>query len=155
LYSRVLRLERARGVSPPVTPYGHLLGKSIEELIGSTFAAGQPRVLLFLSSGCGSCRRVLDEVASPSWTVPTALLWTDGAPATTARPAATIVIDDGPRISADMGIRVTPFGLVADETGRVVQAIPINSVRSLSHLNGSRPAITLDKQLSARGERKP
>jgi hypothetical protein len=154
LHTRVLRLERERGTSPPVQPYSHLLGKKIEDVVDFTAGDGQPRLLLFISSSCGSCRRVLDELTSPSWTVPTALVWTDEPLATTPRPDGAIVVEDGPRISADLGIRVTPFGVVADETGRVVQATPINSLRSLS-FNGNGHAGAAKSQLFPRGERKP
>jgi hypothetical protein len=155
LYARLLRMEQARGSSPATTPYSHLIGKPIEDIIGIAPADGQPQVLLFVSSGCGSCRKLLEELASPSWTVPTALLWTDAAPATAVTPPRTIALDNGAKISAELGIRVTPFGLVTDEAGQVVQAMPINSLRSLSSLNGRRPASTPNHQLSARGEKKP
>lgn len=139
LYTRVVRLERERGAPQMAQPYGHLLGKHIDDVIGVTVPDRQPRVLLFLSSNCGSCRRVLDELTSPSWTVPTALLWTDEAPATTPRPDGAIVVEDGKRISTDLGIRVTPFGLVADDSGRVVQASPISSLHSLSRNGNGQP----------------
>jgi hypothetical protein len=152
LNTRVLRLERERGSSPPAQPYGHLLGKRIEDVVDVAGGDGHARLLVFLSSRCGSCRRVLNELTSPTWKVPTAVLWTDEPPATAPRPDKAIVVEDGARISADLGIRVTPFGVVADESGRIVQATPINSLRSLG-LNGYGHAGPAKRQLSQWGER--
>lgn len=136
LHVRLRRLETRTGPSPIAAPYSFLLGKRVEDVIGVVAGGPQPRVLLFLSSTCGSCHRLLEELASPSWTVPTALLWTDGtAPAARHAQSATVV-SDGPRISAELGIRVTPFALVTDKDGLVIKAGPLSSLRSLTDVDG-------------------
>jgi hypothetical protein len=137
LHARLRRLEQGAGQQPRSAPYSHLLGRHVDELIGTTGTARRPRVLLFLSSGCPSCERVIEEVTSPAWTVPSALLWTDRTAPVPEHPSRDIVLDGGPRISAELGIRVTPFVLVADEVGHIVQAGPVNSLRSLGDLNRS------------------
>lgn len=139
LYTRVSRLERERGTAAPVQPYSHLLGRSVAELIDLPTGAGQPSLLLFLSPNCGSCRRILEQLDSPSWSMPTALVWTQEPPENLARPDGAVSVPGGPRISADLGIRVTPFALVLDETGRTVQASPVNDLDSLRPAEGVSP----------------
>lgn len=142
LHARLRRLEQSgnleqAGNHAPATtaaadaPYGHLLGKDLHDLTG---APRHTHVLLVLSTHCGSCRRVLEDVASPSWTASTALLWTDSQQAGVA-PDGVTVLENGPRISSELGIRVTPFALVADKAGRVVTAAPVRRLRSLARLN--------------------
>ena len=128
LHVRLRRLEQgASRPAAPDRPFGHLTGMPISELVGSSGI----RVVLFVSSGCASCRRVLAEAADPSWHTPTAIAWTD---ASGERPdiGELTVLADGRGLSARLGIRVTPFALVADEAGRVVQAGPISSLQSLA-----------------------
>lgn len=141
LHVRLRRLERNAGSPGADTPYSHLLGTKVDSL------AGRARLLLFVSAGCGTCRRLVEEITSPAWTVPVALLGTDHTPVAAADGDLVTVLDDGPRISAQLGIRVTPFALVADEAGRVVRAGPISNLQSLGDLDGfsrvparSRPA---------------
>jgi hypothetical protein len=130
LHVRLRRLERSAGRPGTESPYSHLVGTRIDSL------AGQARLLLFVSAGCGTCRRLVEQVTSPAWTVPTALLGTDQTPVAAADGNRVAVLNDGPRISAELGIRVTPFALVVDETGRVVRAGPISSLQSLDGLDG-------------------
>lgn len=141
MHVRLRRVEQRTGGGPTTdAPYSHLLGRRVDDLVGGARAEDPPRVLLFVSSGCATCQRLMDEVGSPAWTVPSALLWTDHTASAPAERNGVAVLDDGPRISAELGIRVTPFALVADEAGRIVRAGPINSLRSLGDLGGSSPA---------------
>jgi hypothetical protein len=136
LHHRIRRLEQA-GTPTRERPYGHLLGRSLRELVGTARLLDMPRVVFFLSSGCSSCGQILREIASPSWPVPSAIVWTAGAPPDLPALNGTPVLDDGPRISASLGIRVTPFGLVADAHGRVVEAAPIAGLQSLAAMRAS------------------
>ena len=125
LHARLRRLEQA-GVSARPAPYGHLLGRRIADLLAGEPVA--PRVLLFLSPDCPSCARLLDELAAPSRSGPAAIAWTGDEPP--PRPPAPVVAH-GARLAAELGIRVTPFALVAGEDGRVVSAGPVSSLRAL------------------------
>lgn len=132
LHARIRRLEHAGAASRP-TPYSPLLGRDLKDLVGTAEIGEPPRVLLFLSSDCSSCARLLSEIESPSWTVRTAIVWTDDNPRSPS-PDGTTVLDHGAELSAQLGIRVTPFALVADPAGRVVKAGPVASLRSLGEL---------------------
>jgi hypothetical protein len=133
LHLRLQRLERA---SAPVTgarPYAHFVGSRLDELLGGMGLALRPQVLVALSGACNACERVLSEIASPSWTAPTVVLWTDHTPSVVpALPATTIVPPDGPAIAAKLGIRVTPFALWMNQEGEIVKASPVNSLGSPS-----------------------
>lgn len=140
LHIRLRRLEQGAPEGQKAAPYGHLLGRDVEEVVGAAAAGTRPRVVLFVSSSCGSCARLLAELTSPSWEVPTALVWTDAPRPPERVPAGAVVVADGPRVSAEAGVRVTPFGLLVDEAGRVVQAGPVTSLqvlRASRHLHGS------------------
>lgn len=138
MHVRLRRVEQRTGGPTTDAPYSHLLGRRVDDLVGAARADDPPRVLLFVSSGCATCQRLIDEVGSPAWTVPSVLLWTDRA--APAERNGVAVLDDGPRISAELGIRVTPFALVADEAGRIVRAGPVSSLRALGDFGGSSPA---------------
>jgi hypothetical protein len=152
LHIRLQRLEQANPAPRPGRPYGHLIGRRMGELLGEVPLGQQLRLLLFVSSGCRSCVPVLRELASASWTAPIAVAWTDSLPSPPPElPPSTILLEEGPRIGAELGIRVTPFVLVADREGRIVRASPINSLRSpggvgeaLAHLQ---PRFSHDKRL--------
>lgn len=132
LYRRLQRLESSLSVSAG-TPYSHLLGIGLRESVGE--AIPSPCVLVFLSANCEACRRVLAELPSLSLSTPLAIAWTDNPPSPPPTlPPGTIVLDDGPKASAALGIRATPFALVAGENGRVVKASPVNSLSSISNL---------------------
>jgi hypothetical protein len=132
LYRRLQRLESSLSVSAGA-PYAHLLGRRLWECLGETVPL--PCVLVFLSANCAACRRVLGELPSLSFSAPLAIAWTDHPPSPPpALPPGTIVLDNGPKASAALGIRVTPFALVAGEDGRVVKASPVNSLSSISTL---------------------
>lgn len=143
LHARLRRLERAgAGADPRPVPYGHLLGRRVQDIVDTAPVGGLPRVLFFLSSNCASCARLLKEIGSPSWTVPSAIVWTDDAPPAQPSPERTPVLDYGPKLSAQLGIRVMPFALVTDGDGRVVKAGPVTSLSALGDiaLNGSSDA---------------
>jgi hypothetical protein len=146
LYVRLQRLERVQPVPKAGMPYGHLVGRGLRDLLGE--ALPSPCVFVFLSADCKSCKRVLTELPSLSLTAPLAVTWVDHSPKPLpALPPGTIVLDDGPKVSTALGIRVTPFVLVTGEEGKVVKASPINSLSSLGHLVNERadalPAVSV------------
>jgi hypothetical protein len=138
LHARLRRLEHASAASRPV-PYGHLLGRKVQDIVDTASISRLPRVLFFLSSNCSSCARLLSEIASPSWTVPSAIVWADDSPPEQPPPERTPVLGYGPKLSDELGIRVMPFALVADADGRVVKAGPVGSLSALGAVtvNGS------------------
>ena len=133
LHARLQRLEQAAAVRQGTKPYSHLLGRQIQDLLGDVTLARQPHVLVFLSSDCKACMRVMNELKSPSWTTPSVIIWTDRPPSPPpGLPPNAFILDDGQRISAALGIRVTPFVLVANEDGRIVKAAPTTTLSSLA-----------------------
>jgi len=132
LHRRLQRLESSLSISAGA-PYAHLLGHRLWGALGET--GPSPCVLIFLSANCAACRRVLGELPSLTFSAPLAIAWTDHPPSPPpALPPGTIVLDNGPQASTALGIRVTPFALVADEDGRVVKALPVNSLSTISTL---------------------
>ena len=153
LHARLRRLEQAdraphtggpdaAGLREP--PYSGLVGRSLADLVGESPV---PRVLLVLSTSCTSCRRLLADLADPSWSVPTVLAWADGTPGGDLPVPALL---DGPRVAAALGVRVTPFGLVSDDDGRVVWAGPVTDLNTLA--DRVRPARA---RIPATAERQP
>lgn len=151
LHARLRRLEQAdraphaggpdaAGLRAP--PYAGLIGRSLTDLVG---ASPVPRVLLVLSADCSSCRRLLADLAEPSWSIPTVLAWSDGTPGGDLPLPA---LPDGPRVAAALGIRVTPFGVVSDDDGHVVWAGPVTGLNTLA--DRVRPIRT---HITATGER--
>jgi hypothetical protein len=133
LYVRLQRLERVQPVPKAGMPYGHLVGRGMRELLGE--ALPSPCVYVFLSADCKSCKRVLGELPSLLLKTPLAITWVDRSPQPLpALPPGTIVLDEGPKVSTALGIRVTPFVLVTGEEGKVIKASPINSLSSLGNL---------------------
>jgi hypothetical protein len=146
LYIRLQRLERVNPVPKEEMPYGHLIGRGLQDLLGE--AIPSPCVFVFLSANCNSCMRVLGELPSLLLTAPLAITWVDESPSPPpALPPGTIVLDEGPKVSTALGIRVTPFVLVTGEDGKVVQASPINSLSSLGklvdHRTDALPAVSV------------
>lgn len=153
LHARLRRLEQADRAAPaggPDTaglrapPYAGLVGRSLADLVGESRV---PRVLLVLSASCTNCRRLLADLADPSWSIPTALAWTDGTPGGDLPVPA---LPDGPRVAAALGVRVTPFGLVSDDDGYIVWAGPVAGLNTLA--DRVRPART---RIPATGVRQP
>jgi hypothetical protein len=135
LHARLRQLELAVPVPGRGRPYGHLLGKPIHDLLHHLVPKPPPQVLIFLSTNCRACNRVLSELASPSWTVPSAIVWTDHTPhPPPPLPSNTVIIEQGAKLSADLGIRVTPFVLVASADGRIVKASPMNTLSAVGDL---------------------
>lgn len=135
LNARLRRLERQRDApgepprSPHEPPYAALLGRDLGVLTGEP-----ARVLIVLSQSCRSCRRLLTELAEPGRidpAVPVALAWTDGRPGGSPPPGVT-VLADGPGISAELGLRVTPFALVSGDDGTVAWAGPVTDLTTLT-----------------------
>jgi len=153
LHARLRRLEQADrapsaggpdAASLRAPPYAGLVGRSLADFVGESPV---PRVLLVLSAGCTSCRRLLADLADPSWSIPTVLAWADGTPGGALPVPA---LPDGPSVAAALGVRVTPFGLVSDDDGRVIWAGPVTSLDTLA--DRVRPA---RDRISATGERQP
>jgi len=135
LLVRLQRLEQAIPTAQAKKPYGHLLGKQLRELLGESLALAQPRAIFFLSSTCKSCDSLLGAIRAQGWDVPVALVWTDGAPVSAMPfPSNVTALKDGARISAELGIRVTPFAVVANADGQVIKAGPINNLKSIGNL---------------------
>jgi hypothetical protein len=132
LHLRLQRLERASAPVAGARPYGHFAGNRLDELLAGIAFAIRPRVIVALSKDCASCKRVLAEIASPLWTVPTLVVWTDQTPPVMpVMPACVMVATDGPALAAKLGIRITPFALWADDDGVIEKAAPVNSLSSL------------------------
>jgi hypothetical protein len=145
LHLRLRRLESASASSAGARPYGRFAGGRLDELLAGAAYAVRPRMVVALSKECSACERVLGEIASPLWAIPTLIVWTDQMPvAVPALPASVIVAPDGPALAAKLGIRITPFALWADDDGVIVKASPVNSLSSLGvPLNGGGPARTV------------
>jgi hypothetical protein len=75
LHARLLRLERSR-TGATQAAYGHLVGRTVPA--ASALAAGPLEMIFVLSARCRSCARILEELANPAWTRPTAIAWKDG-----------------------------------------------------------------------------
>lgn len=153
LHARLRRLERAApaphtsgpdGAGLRAPPYAEVIGRSMADIVGQSPV---PQVLLVLSVSCASCRRLLSDLADPSWSMPTALAWLDGTPGGDLPVPA---LPDGPRVAAGLGVRVTPFGLVSDDDGHVVWAGPVTDLNTLA--DRARLSRT---RIPATGERQP
>lgn len=153
LHARLHRLEQAdrapnsggsETTGLQVPPYAGVVGRSLADLLGESPV---PRVLLVLTASCTSCRQLLTDLADPSWSIPTVLAWADGTPGGDLPVPA---LPDGPRVAAALGVRVTPFGLVCDDDGRVVWAGPVTGLNTLA--DRVRSTRTL---IPATGERQP
>jgi hypothetical protein len=132
LHIRLQRLERLDFERSQTAPFSHLLGKTVGEILNGSAPRPQPRLILFLSSSCPSCDRLLTDLQHSVWHTPVAIVWTtptlDRVP---ELPPQVTLVPDGAAISAMWRIRVTPFALVADEGGVIIQAAPINSLDPL------------------------
>lgn len=137
LHFRLVHLERSLAAPGEArTPYGHLLGRSLADVLGPQVPAGA-RLAFFLSSDCPACDRILGELRAAGERGPVALLWRDETPSPLPRlPAGVVVLDDGPRLGRALGIGVSPFALAADAGGRIVRAVPVGSVKALAELLG-------------------
>jgi hypothetical protein len=138
LHARLQRLERVHQERNQVTPFAHLLGRTVEEALNGFAPRPRPRLILFLSPACPACERLLAELRQPGWAAPAAVAWTgrDAGPPPELPPHAALV-PDGPAVGAHLGVRLTPFALVADENGVIVKATPVNSLDPLRDAVGS------------------
>jgi hypothetical protein len=139
---RLRRLERQRTESSETRrdrhelAYAALLGRDLATVTGEPGA----RALIVLSLTCRSCRRLLAELAEHGRPAPIALAWADGRPGEPPPPGFPVVAD-GPRISAELGVRVTPFGLVAGGDGRIAWAGPVTDLTALIARIPQQPAV--------------
>jgi hypothetical protein len=133
LHVRLRRLERrGAGVAPPSEglPFARLVGGDATALFGRE--TDGTRVYLLLSSACRSCARILDELAHGGLVARTAVAWTDGPPGTVPPlPGNATVLDGGPDLARRVGVRVTPFVIVADDHGTITGARPITGIAEL------------------------
>jgi hypothetical protein len=130
LHIRLQHLESA-GQRRRHVPFRHLLGKTLADLADGAAPSLHARLVLFMSAACPVCRQLLAELRAPDWDVPSAIVWTDAAEPPPDMPPGVTLVPGGPRLSAALGIRVTPFALVVGRDGRVEQASPVNSLESL------------------------
>lgn len=137
LHLRLQLLERRNAPANRPDPYAHLAGRRLADLLGGAGDSWQPQFVLFVSAPCTSCASVLDELLEPGWPAAITLLWTTPPPSTPPRlPSNVRALDDGPRISAALGIHATPFVLIVGDGGVVEQGMPINSLESLRRAGG-------------------
>ena len=139
LHARLRRLEHGSAPAKQPAAFAHLFGKPLEELMNGSAPRPTPRIVLFLSSSCDACARMLKELSESHWAWRTAVAWVDDKPPSTARelPADVALIPDGPSLGARLGIRVTPFALVASDDGTVVRASPVNNLGGLHDALGA------------------
>jgi hypothetical protein len=131
LHLRLQRLERMTAARPDGKAYSNFTGRHLDELIADAALQVRPRIVVALSGSCASCERVLNEIASPVWTLPTLIVWTDHAkPAMPPLPSTVMIAANGPALATRLGIRITPFALWADNNGVITKASPVNSLSS-------------------------
>lgn len=134
LHLRLVRLERASPAEEARAPFAHLLGRRLDEVLGTGISPAV-RLAVVLASDCPSCSRILEELAAAPVGREVALLWRDGTPSPQPPlPPGVAVLDDGPRASRELGVQVTPFAVRADASGRIDRATPVGSVTVLRDL---------------------
>jgi hypothetical protein len=127
----VQHLESGSRLRQPAVPFAHLVGKTLADLLNGSTPRPLPRLLLFMSSACPVCRQLLAELRAPEWDVPSAIVWTDAAEPPPDVPPGTTLVPEGAKVSAALGVRVTPFALILARDGRIVHASPVNSLAPL------------------------
>lgn len=121
LQLQLRRLGRpAASALATTTPFGGLVGRQVGDLLESDGVGPLPRLLLFVSSTCRSCAKVLAEVEAPSWTAPATVVWTDRPPTAA--------------LASRLGVRVTPFAVVVGTDGLITHAAPVNSLDRIAAL---------------------
>jgi hypothetical protein len=135
LHFRLAQLEQAQPSAEQArTPFGHLVGRSLVDILGPVHV-GRARLVLVLSSSCTSCDRVLEWLRQSAPAAPIALLWRDGTPSPPPSiPAGAVIVDGRPGLSSVLGVQVTPFALAADDTGRISRAVPVGNLDVLAAL---------------------
>lgn len=131
LHLRLRRAEqgaaRPEATGPP-PPYAHLVGQAVGDKLALPDGP-LPRMLLFLSSACPTCSRILEELSNRTWGPDAALAFTDDS--SPPLPEGARLLERGRELSRELGISVTPFALVLDSQGRTVKAAPITRLDSL------------------------
>lgn len=136
LHFRLAHLERSLPAKEARTPYGHLVGRPLVEVLG-TGAPPATRLALVLASDCPSCERVLSDLHRIGRSSRVALLWRDATPSPPPPlPDGVEILADGPRIALALGVGVSPFALAADAGGRIVRAAPAGNLEALTALLG-------------------
>ena len=97
--------------------------------------------MLFVSSSCAACERILEELNAPGWHLPVAVAWVHSVPAPAPPLSPSVrILQDGSGISTALGIHATPFVVILDEEGCVERAMPVNSLEALAR--GARPQLS-------------
>ena len=130
LQARLHHLER-KNAAPKSAAYSHLIGTPLPEAVAAA-TAGRPRLLLFLSASCRACRRVMEELGSPSWNTPTTVVWSGDPPDSPSLASSVTMLGQGAEIKSGLGVRVMPFAVVVGDDGRIASASPINTLSSLA-----------------------
>lgn len=131
LHFRLVHLERSLPAGESRTPFGHLLGRSLADLLGPEVPPAT-RLVFVLATACPSCDRILGELERLDDGSPVALLWRDATPSPPPPlPPGVTILDQGPALSRLLGVGVSPFALVTDAAGRIVRATPVTSLESL------------------------
>jgi hypothetical protein len=134
LHVRLRRLERrGAGAAPSAqaSSFARLVGGDATALFGRD--TDGTRVYLLLSSACHSCARILDELANGGLAARTTVAWTDGPPGRVpVLPGNVAVLDGGPDLARRVGVRVTPFVVLADDHGTITNARPVTSIAELT-----------------------
>jgi hypothetical protein len=146
LHARLRRLERARGAEGVPQPFARLVGRPLDAAAAAP-TVPPPHAVLFLSSACPACTRILEELRRDAWDAPLALAWIDGpASPPPPLPPTVAVLADGERLSAELGIRVAPFAVLVDPNGLIERAAPVGSLAALAELAGARAQPARDPQ---------
>lgn len=133
LHVRLAHLERTMAIDARRRPYGHLLGKHVEDLEAGDFVPGSirgPRAILVLARDCSACDRVLDELGRRRDRWPVSLAWrhaSAASPPSRPLPEGVDVLAGGSRLAEALGVSVSPFAVVLDDAGKIAAAAPTTS----------------------------
>jgi hypothetical protein len=132
LHTRLLRLEQASPATRRADPYARLSGRPIDDLLPAETSATTPRAVVVMSTGCGACERILDELRQRPPPVRIVLLWYDRVPPSLAPLPANVSSRQGDtQLRARLGTGVTPFALVIGDDGVVMKAFPMSGLDPL------------------------
>lgn len=145
LISRVNELEARTSRAPTdalVVPGDHLPVVPGFEISALTMTGGTKRLVLFLSSLCGPCRKLADDLRAtrdepPLLGTSELLLITDreGASSFADVGASHIVIQTAAELTRAWGIPGTPFAVAVDETETIIATGFVRTRNSLAELS--------------------
>lgn len=131
---RVRRLELAQleGTPAQARPYSGLRGRAISGLVPPDAPVALPGKLVFLSSNCAGCARLLENLSTLQEAPALTLTWLDAAPEALPKlPAAVSIFTDGGVLARELGIGVTPFAVELDADGVILDARPVSRLSVL------------------------